>query len=168
MKEKKNRLDEMQEQKMLRIEHNACWLAFWGLFLVIFGQWIFYGPERMELVTGEWIVFLILALYIAAACIKNGIWDRKLKPSWKVNLFGSAIAGVAGGVIRFLTAYFRYGDKEGALAGGGIVCGNIFVICFLCLSLGLFIYRKRVERFEEEEPDEQEKFPKQNRNGRKQ
>ncbi len=31
MKIWKNRLDEMQEQKMLQIEHNACWLAFWGL-----------------------------------------------------------------------------------------------------------------------------------------
>ena len=27
----KNNLDEMQEQKLLHIEHNGCWLAFWAL-----------------------------------------------------------------------------------------------------------------------------------------
>lgn len=154
MKERKNRLDEMQEQKMLRIEHNGCWLAFWGLFAVMFWQWILYGGERMELVTGEWIVFLCLSLYIAGACIKNGIWDRKLRPSWKVNLCASAIAGVAGGAIRFLVAYVRYGNIEGALAVGGIIFGSIFLTCFLGLSLGLLVYRKRVERLEmEEEPE---------------
>ena len=29
---KKNNLDEMQEQELLKIEHNGCWLAFWLLF----------------------------------------------------------------------------------------------------------------------------------------
>ena len=37
-KGKKSRLDEMQEQKMLQIEHNGCWLAFIGLFAVILVQ----------------------------------------------------------------------------------------------------------------------------------
>ena len=30
-KKMKNKLDEMQELKMLKIEHNGCWFAFWGL-----------------------------------------------------------------------------------------------------------------------------------------
>ena len=34
----KNRLDEMQEQKLLKIEHNGCWLAFYGLAAVIMIQ----------------------------------------------------------------------------------------------------------------------------------
>ena len=28
---KNSNLDERQEQTLLRIEHNGCWLAFWGL-----------------------------------------------------------------------------------------------------------------------------------------
>ena len=28
---KKSNLDEIQEQELLKIEHNGCWLAFWGL-----------------------------------------------------------------------------------------------------------------------------------------
>ena len=38
MKIWKNRLDEMQEQKMLQTEHNACWLAFWGLLAALGGE----------------------------------------------------------------------------------------------------------------------------------
>ncbi len=30
---KKNNLDERQEQTLLRIEHNGCWLSFWGLMI---------------------------------------------------------------------------------------------------------------------------------------
>ena len=28
---KKSNLDEMQEQELLKVEHNGCWIAFWGL-----------------------------------------------------------------------------------------------------------------------------------------
>ena len=158
MKKRKNRLDEMQEQKLLKIEHNACWLAFWGLLAVMFGQIIYYGVERAEVFFGEWIVFMCLAVYIVAACIRNGIWDRTLRPSLKTNLYTSLIAAVAGGAIRFAAAYRKYGNVRGALAVGGIIFGNILIICFLCMSLGLWIYRKRVARLEaegdEEQPDE--------------
>ena len=30
MFKKENQLDEMQELKLLKIEHNGFWLAFWG------------------------------------------------------------------------------------------------------------------------------------------
>ena len=161
MKKKKNRLDEMQEQKMLQIEHNGCWIAFWGLVVVMFGQLILYGEDRSELFAGEWIVFMCLAVYIGGACIKNGLWDRRWKPSAKVNLCASAVAGLAGGMIRFFAAYYRYGNVRGALAIGCVIFGNIFVMCFLAMSLALWIYRKRNEHLEEEDeqelPDEQEK-----------
>ena len=64
MKKRKNRLDEMQEQKLLKIEHNACWLAFWGLLAVMFGQIIYYGVERAEVFFGEWIVFMLSLIHI--------------------------------------------------------------------------------------------------------
>ena len=31
MKKTKSNLDELQELKLLKIEHNGCWLAFWGI-----------------------------------------------------------------------------------------------------------------------------------------
>lgn len=58
-----NKLDEMQEQKMLKIEHNGCWLAFWGLFVSLLVQALIY--ERSEwryvavsLIAGTIIFFL--------------------------------------------------------------------------------------------------------------
>ena len=35
---RKNNLDEMQEQELLKIEHNGCWLAFWGLLISMIVQ----------------------------------------------------------------------------------------------------------------------------------
>ena len=61
-----NKLDEMQEQKMLRIESNGCWIAFWGLLAVLFIQVIVYGYEgygddSWRYMAGEWIVFMCQA-----------------------------------------------------------------------------------------------------------
>ena len=35
MNQPKNNLDERQELKLLKIEHNGCWFAFWGLLIAI-------------------------------------------------------------------------------------------------------------------------------------
>ena len=34
----KSNLDERQELKLLKIEHNGCWIAFWGLLIVMLIQ----------------------------------------------------------------------------------------------------------------------------------
>ena len=34
-KRNKSNLDERQEQRLLRIERNGCWLAFWGLLVAM-------------------------------------------------------------------------------------------------------------------------------------
>ena len=64
MKKIKNRLDEMQEQRMLKIEHNGCWLAFWGLLVMLLIQEFVYGAGNWRYMAGEWIVFMCLALYM--------------------------------------------------------------------------------------------------------
>ena len=96
MKERKSNLDERQEQALLKIEHNGCWLAFWGLLIAMVVQLIVYGFD-MKLLAGEWIVFMALCLYIWSSCLKQGIWDRQLKPDRKTNLLASLVAGLAFG-----------------------------------------------------------------------
>ena len=59
---KKNNLDEMQEQELLKIEHNGCWLAFWGLLAVMAVQMMMRVPGSQML--GEWIVFMSVILDI--------------------------------------------------------------------------------------------------------
>lgn len=73
MKKKNNRLDEMQERKLLQIEHNGFWISFWLLAVGIFLQMFLFGPEHMETVVGESIILLFVSLYIVCACIRNGI-----------------------------------------------------------------------------------------------
>ena len=118
MKTRKNNLDERQEQIMLKIEHNGCWLAFWGLLTVFLLESLFLGFE-FKTVIGEWIVFMVLALYMSIACMKNGIWDRRLKPNFLTNLAVSLIAGVVVGVVMSAGVFSRYpGKPAGSIAAG--------------------------------------------------
>ena len=94
---KKSNLDEMQEQALLKIEHNGCWLAFWGLLAAMALQMVMRVPGRQML--GEWIVFMALSLYIVIACLRKGIWDRHLKANRKTNLIVSLLAAVATGIL---------------------------------------------------------------------
>ena len=135
MKKRKNRLDEMQEQKLLKIEHNGCWIAFWGLGIVL-------------------VVQLCLAWYIGIACVRNGIWDRKLPPTPKANLFASILAGIVVGVIFFSTSYATYHAFLGSAATGIFMMTMTAGICFAAVSAIAALYRKRVEKLEAEEDEE--------------
>lgn len=148
MKKRENKLDEMQEQKMLKIEHNGCWLAFWGLGIALVVQWCL-GREPAE-VAGEWIVFVCLALYITIASIKGGIWDRKLSPTPKVNLLASLLAGTIVGVLYFATSYYEYHAFLGSVATGIFMMVMTVAICFAVISVIAALYRKRVETLEAE------------------
>ena len=125
---RRNRLDGRQEQKMLQIEHNGCWIAFWGLAISLFVGCCL-GLEWRNLV-GEWIVFMGLSLYIVIACLKNGIWDRKLEPTPKVNLCASIIAGIVCGVLQFARSYRKYQALAGS--AGGCIYAGIYCCSLLC------------------------------------
>ncbi|MCI9465137.1 MAG: hypothetical protein HFI48_14895 [Lachnospiraceae bacterium] len=156
MKKLKNKLDEMQEQKLLKIEHNGCWLAFWGLFAAICIQ-VCMGPDEWERFIGEWIVFMCLAVYIVASCLKNGIWDRKLSPTPLMNLLGSIGVGIACGVIQFAVSYRRYGVLAGSIAAGIVQMIIGFLLCFAGFFIATYLYRKRVKSIEEKIENEEEK-----------
>ena len=155
-KKMKNKLDEMQEQKMLKIEHNGCWLAFWGLFAALVIQVFIYGAGGWRNVAGEWIVFMCLALYISIDCIRNGLWDRRLLPTPAVNACVSMIAGTVVAVLNFTVSYKEYNALLGAVAAGiflGVLCCGL---CFAALTFVTSIYKKRVSHLEQEDADEEE------------
>ena len=142
MKKTKSNLDELQELKLLKIEHNGCWLAFWGLLAVILTQ-IAIGNDSKQDLSGEWIVFMCLALYLTVGCIRNGIWDRKLKPNFKNNIMASSIAAVVMGILWFIISYRNYHKLVGSIATGVIMFFSIEILCFLALTLTSKIYKKR-------------------------
>ena len=144
---KKSNLDEMQEQELLKIEHNGCWLAFWGLLAVMAVQMMMRVPGSQML--GEWIVFMVLCLYIAIACLRKGIWDRCLKANWKTNLVGSLIAAVATGSLVALYNPYLSEPLDYVLVAG-IAGGFTFVLCFAALSISMKLYKKRREKLDQE------------------
>lgn len=155
-KKTRNNLDEMQEQKMLKIEHNACWLAFWGLLAVCAVQAFIYEREDFRYITGEWLVLLCMGLYISIDCARNGIWDRKLAPTPAVNGWGSLIAGIAVAIFNFVISYKQYGALAGSVATGVFMGTLTSGICFLALTGMTYIYKKRLKKLENEGSDEDE------------
>ena len=153
MKRKNSNLDERQEQVLLQIEHSGCWLAFWGLLAAIVVQSVVYGFE-FEHIAGEWIVFMILSLYLAFACLKNGIWDRKLKPNLKTNLLLSAAAAIATGLIVFFSVFGKYTDKPAGAALSAVISAvMVFALCSAALILSARSYLKKQKKLGEE-PEE--------------
>ncbi|MDE6844633.1 MAG: hypothetical protein K2J99_02545 [Lachnospiraceae bacterium] len=157
MKKSKNRLDEMQEQKMLKIEHDGFWIGFAGLAIVIIIQVLYYGLENCrDYILGEFIVFLCMGVYTMVGCVSKGVWDRRLAPSWKVNLYASLLAGVLGGTLRFITVWHEYHLLWSCMAVGVIVGIGTFILTFGVLSISLFAYKQREHRLERELSDEEE------------
>ena len=146
----KNQMDEMQEQKLLKIEHNMAWLAFWGLLIVMALQLMLGGAEYIMAVLGEWMVFMAMCVYMVSGCLKAGIWDRKLKPEPKTNFLCSLVGAVAVGVVVGI-AQWRYTDNwrfAAAVAGG---CALLtLLLCFCALSFAVKFYKKRRNELEED------------------
>lgn len=152
MKKTKSNLDELQELKLLKIEHNGCWLAFWGLLAVMLIQ-IAAGNDSRQNLAGEWIVFMCLAAYLTIGCIRNGIWDRKLKPNFKNNIIASAIAAAVMGILWFIISYRNYHKLAGSIATGVIMFLSVGILCLIALTISSRLYKKRLQKLEEIDDD---------------
>ena len=117
--------------------------------LVIIIVQILGGRSAVDL-TGEWVLFMLSCLYMLVECIRNGIWDRHIKPNLCANIIGSAVAGIAVFVYIFLKG--RY--WPGALCAG--LCSVL--LCFAALQFTTWLYHLRHNQLEhsEEEEDEQQ------------
>ena len=153
--EKKNNLDEMQEQKLLKLESRGFWLIWWGLLAAMAVQLLVYGVEAYHLLLGEWAVFMLSSVYVTAACIKQGLWDRKLKPNFKTNLLMSLLAGVVSGGFMGVYSYRSFGAAEAAFWTVALVGGCTVVLGLLALSLSAAAYKKRRQKLDEVEGSEE-------------
>lgn len=152
MKKNHSNLDEMQEQKLLHIEHNGCWFAFWALLAAIVIQLFVF--DHIEQVVGEWVVFMCLALYLCVDCMRKGIWDKKLKPSPLTNLLLSILAGFVTGIIFFGITYYHYQYLMGSVFTGVFTGLLTFALCFSALLICSWLYKKRLASLETENTDE--------------
>lgn len=158
MTNKKYELDELQEQKMLKIERNGAWFAFWGLLAAIFIHILLniHQENFFRIVAGEWVLFMCLSVYMVIACMKNGIWSRTSQPSTKTNLITSLISGVACGFFFALATYLKFQKLLGAIVTGVLIFILIFALIFIALTYSAKQYKKRIEMLEakiDEDPD---------------
>ena len=152
----KNNLDEMQEQELLKIEHNGCWLAFWLLLFSMIVQSIAFGGISFKTLAGEWIVFMILALYLAFACARKGIWDRRIPMNNKANMIVSLIAAAVLGLINAVMIFRHYQKPVGTLIATALTVVITFIICFATLTLMMKHTEKRKAIMEAEPADADE------------
>lgn len=148
MKNEKNNLDEMQELKLLKIEHNGCWMAFWGLLAAMLIQMLI-GNNSLKNLAGEWIVFMCLAIYLISGCMKNGIWDRKLKPDFKTNAAISGIAALAMGIFMFIVSYVNSHVVIAAGIAAIMVSFIVGILCLAALMIFSYLHKKRSQKLEE-------------------
>lgn len=156
MNKQKSNLDEMQEQKLSKIERDGAWFLFWALLAAIIIQMILGGKDVWRTIAAEWIIFMCFCVYIVIACIKNGIWDRKLKPTRKTNILVSLIAGVVCGLIFFVSSYLNYDDLLSAVITGIFLFAGVFALSLAALAVCTALYKKRLSRLESAADDAEE------------
>lgn len=155
------KVDERQEMDLLRVEHYSFWLMFWLLAIEIVVQGIIL--DEGDKILGEWIVFIVTAVFSVAGFIRKGVWSYQAKkvPGVKSYFLYSIVAGVAGGAISFLGMIKRSpGNLQAVMAATIGTATGIFVISFIGFSVLGTITRHRERELEleamEEDTDEDE------------
>jgi len=152
---RKNNLDEMQEQKLLKIEGRGMWMAFWLLCIAIAVQ--FCIGTTLEQIVGELVVLAVISVYIFVACLKNGIWTRNMKPATKSHALISLIPMIVIGVTFFLRAYFN----ASSISTKSIIFIIVLMLvaymgCLAALELAHKAYTRKRNQLDQEEPEDQE------------
>ncbi len=154
----KNKLDERQEQELLRIEHRGFWVLYIALIVLYLAEMF---QQSDPFCTGLTFVILIgISVYTGVACMRRGIWGRYYsKPSLAKNLLVSLAAGLVVAVFALAVS-----AKEGLMeldptisfliaAAGGLFT---LLLCLASLQISAVIYRTRNAN-EQKEMDKEEK-----------
>lgn len=155
---KHENLDERQEQKLLQIEHRAYQIAFWGLLAVMALQQWLSDSYDLKSIQGELVVFLAMCVYVLLACIRNGIWDRKLQPNGLTNLLMSLLAGLVMGALQFAISYRYYQNLLGSVFTFLIMAVVTALLCWAALTFFTGLYKRRLRKLDEQldrEPEEE-------------
>ena len=146
-KQKNGILDEMRDQKMLKMEEYGFWILFWGLALAVVVQLLLGGTLRQ--VAGELIVLAIGGVYVLATSQKNGLWTRSAEPTRKSNAVASIIPAA---VICVLNVIKLIQKKEistnDILLGIGFTAAA-YVLCFIVLEILRTAYEKRRQKLDD-------------------
>ena len=137
---KRDNLDEMQKQTLLKIESCGFW-ALWVLLLAALIIESLLGFTLREM-AAEWFIFMLGSAYSVISDLRAGIWDRHLKANTKTNAAVSVVGGAA---------VFVWGLIKFAEFGMGVA-----VLCFALLQLIMKAYKKRHAELENPKEDDDE------------
>ena len=136
-----NRLDEMQNQKLMKLEEYGFWIMFWTLLASIVVQLIL-GCSLKE-VLGEIVVFLIGSVYLTATTLKNGLWERTSTPSRKGNAAVSAVPAILIGIINVLKIIQNDKADTKSILITIAISIVVYAGCFIILEVLRTVYNKR-------------------------
>ncbi len=141
MKKHAGNLDEMQNQKLLKLEEYGFWIVFWALLVSILVQLI-TGAGLKEVI-GEIIVFLIGSVYLAVTTLKNGLWARSSAPSRKGNALVSVIPAAVIGALHVFRLIQGNGISANALFITVGIMAAAYLGCFAILEGFRAVSQKR-------------------------
>ena len=149
---KRNNLDEMQKQTLLKIESRGFWVL-WVLLLaaLIIESLLGFAPREMA---AEFFIFMLGCAYSLISDLRAGIWDRRFKPNTKTN----AAVSVVGGVAIFVWGLIKFAELG---MGVAVLCAVFmgactWVLCFAALQLSMKAYKKRHAELENPKEDDDE------------
>ena len=126
-------LDEMQNQKLLKLEEYGFWIVFWALLVSMIVQ-IIAGAGIKEVI-GEIIAFLIGSVYLTITTLRNGLWTRSSAPSRKANALTSIIPAAAIGALNVFRMIQRNGVSANALFVTVGIMAAAYAGCFAILEV---------------------------------
>ena len=155
----KSKLDEMQEQKLARIERNISHMAIFGLLALFLIELFLFGYD-WKIVGGEFVLLMILCFYDIIASLRAGVWSRNIAPTRRNNV----LAALAAGLIVFAFFLFmtvRWWDLyplAGVIAAAISSVATIMLTYFL-LWASLREYERRQEQLDQEADEEEKPQP---------
>lgn len=146
-------LDEMQNQKLLKLEEYGFWIVFWALLASIIVQLI--AGAGIKEVIGEIIIFLIGSVYLAITTLKNGLWIRSSAPSRKGNAIVSIIPTAVIGALNVFKMIQNNGISANALLVTVGIMAAAYAGCFAILELFRASSQKRRSELDDIEESEE-------------
>ena len=149
---KRDNLDEMQKQTLLKIE--SC--GFWVLWVLLLAALIIESLLGFTLreMAAEWFIFMLGSAYSVISDLRAGIWDRHFQPNTKTN----AVVSVVGGAVILVWGLIKFAEFGMGVAVLLAVFLGVctWVLCFALLQLTMKAYKKRHAELENPEEDNDE------------
>ena len=142
-----NTLDEMQDQKMVKMEEYGYWILFWGLALAVVVQLLLGGSIRQ--VAGELIVLLAGSAYVLATSLKNGLWTRSAAPTRKRNAVTSIIPAAVIGILNVIKLIQKKDVSTNDILIAAAFTVGTYIVCFIVLEGLRILYEKRRSRLDD-------------------